>query len=309
MVKRHTLFEPILVESGQTVHPITPTTNFFVINRYSGPQFNVDKWRLLVDGCVSTPLTLSYETLTTSYSRVSEVITMECVINPVGGHLVGTAVWSGVPLQELLDDAAIYDTAIELLCTSADGLNRGFPLKYFKHPLTMLAYEMNGKRLLPNYGFPLRLVVPGYYGFVWRKWLLNLSLTDQPYNDPQWLASMKTVKSKRVMLSTKILIPRDNEKIQTSAHTIMGVSWGSGSPIQHVEVSLDEGQSWTSAEIIWRASHPDAWILWKLSWEPQKLQTYTVTARAIDTSGQMQLNGVDAYPSGFGAWHKVQIHT
>lgn len=304
-----TLFEPILLDTEQTIHPITPTANFFTITRYKGHPIDVDKWHLSVDGSVSNPLRLSYETLTTSYPRVSEVITMECVINPVGGRLVGTAVWSGVPLRELLDEVDVHDKAIELFCTSGDGLNRGLPLKYFDHPLTLLAYEMNGQRLLPNYGFPLRLVVPGYYGFVWRKWLLKLTLTDEPYKDPKWLASMKALKSKKVLLSTKILAPQDQEKIQTPTHTIIGVSWGSGTPIHRVEVSLDEGQSWTDTEILWRTSHPYAWVIWKLIWEPRKHSTYTVTARAIDTTGRMQLNGVDSYPSGFGSWHQVQIHT
>jgi sulfite oxidase len=303
------LIEPIHLASGQTIHPITPTKDFFVITRYRGPPFDVDKWRLMVDGCVSNPLTLSYEALTTSYSRISEAITMECVINPGGGRLVGTAEWTGVPLQELLDDAAVHEKAIELFCTSGDGLNRGFPLTYFAQPFTLLAYEMNGQRLLPNYGFPLRLVVPGYYGFVWRKWLLKLSLTDEPYADPQWLASMKTVKSQQVVLSTQIRIPRDNEKIVTFPHTIVGASWGGGTPIQRVEVSLDEGQSWIQSEIVWRASHPYAWVIWKLWWEPQKHRTYTVTARAIDTTGRIQLNGVDAHPSGFSSRHQVHIHT
>ena len=305
----YTLHEPIFLDTGQTIDPITPMANFFKVTRYRGPPIDVDKWRLSVDGSVSNPLTVSYETLLTSYSRISEVLTMECVINPVGGSLVGTAVWSGVSLQELLGDVDVHDNAIELFCTSCDGLNRGFPLPYVKHPLTLLAYEMNGQKLQPNYGFPLRLVVPGYYGFLWRKWLLKLTLTDEPYNDPQWLESMKTVKSKKVLLSTKILVPQDHEHIQTTPQTILGVSWGSETPINHVEVSLDEGRSWTHAQIVWRTSHPYAWVIWKLTWVPQKNRVYTLTARAIDAAGRIQHNGVDTYPSGLGSWHHIQVHT
>jgi DMSO/TMAO reductase YedYZ molybdopterin-dependent catalytic subunit len=303
------MHEPILMENGQTINPITSISNFFIITHYQGPPIDADTWKLSVDGSVSNPLTLSYEILTTSYSRVSEVMTMECVINPVGGELVGTAVWSGVPLRELLDEVDVHDNAIELLCTSGDGLNRGFPLTYFNHPLTLLAYEMNGQRLPTNYGFPLRLVVPGYYGFVWRKWLQKLTLTVEPYNDPGWLKSMKAVKSKQVMLTTKILAPRDQEKIQSHQYIINGISWGSGTPIDSVEVSLNEGKSWTPAEVIWKASQPETWIIWKLIWEPQKNRTYTVTARAIDATGTMQLNGVDTFPSGLGSWHQVRVST
>lgn len=297
------------MDNGQTIDPLTPIANFFVLTRYQGPPIDIDNWRLSVDGCVSNPLTLTYEALLTSYSRISEVMTMECVINPVGGRLIGAAMWSGVSLQELLNDVDVNDNAIELFCTSSDGLNRGFPLTHFKHPLTLLAYEMNGQRLQPNYGFPLRLVVPGYYGFLWRKWLLKLTLTDKPYNDSQWLESMKTVKSKKVLLSTKILVPQDHKHIHTPSHTILGVSWGGETPINHVEVSFNKGRSWTRAEIIWRASHPYAWVIWKLTWTPQKNRAYTVTARAIDVAGRIQQNGVDTYPSGSGSWHHVQIHT
>jgi DMSO/TMAO reductase YedYZ molybdopterin-dependent catalytic subunit len=303
------LLEPILLDNGQTIDPLTSIANFFILTRYRGPPIDIDKWRLSVDGSVSNPLTLTYEDLLTSYSRISEVMTMECVINPVGGRLVGAAMWSGVSLQELFNDVDVHDNAIELFCTSSDGLNRGFPLTYFKHPLTLLAYEMNGQRLQPNYGFPLRLVVPGYYGFLWRKWLLKLTLTDKPYNDPQWLVSMKTVKSKKVLLSTKILVPQDHEHIPTTLHTILGVSWGGETAINYVEVSLDKGRSWTRAEIVWRAPHPYAWVIWKLTWAPQLNRAYTVTARAIDVAGRIQQNGVDTYPSGLGSWHHVQIQT
>lgn len=275
------MIQSIRLEDGSQIHPITRTSDFFIISTYHGQPIDLTKWRLTINGAVNKPLTLSYETLTTCYSRQVEIITMECVINPTGGSLVGTAIWTGVPLQELFKEAEVHQTAIELFCTSMDGLNRGFPLTYFTSPRTLLAYEMNDTTLPTNYGYPLRLIVPEYFGFVWRKWLTQLTLTPQPYSDPKWLASMNTIKSKKLLPTTKILRPHPNEVITSSPYIIAGMAWGSETPIRHIEVSDDHGVSWTQGDIIWQAPHSDAWSLWTYAWTPPQRKNVTLTASAI----------------------------
>jgi DMSO/TMAO reductase YedYZ molybdopterin-dependent catalytic subunit len=299
------MIEPISLGDGDILNPITSIEDFFIISRYKGPKIDVDKWFLKVGGLVHNPLTLSYEELTESYPRVSEVITMECAVNKAGGNLVGTAVWTGASLRDVLNDANIQEGAIELFCKSKDEVKRGLSLQFFQNPLTLLAYEMNGQTLPVNYGFPLRLVVPGFYGFIWRKWLKEISVTKEKYAEPQWLKSMKLVKSKKVMLSTKILKPHNNEIITKNPYAIAGVSWGGEKTIHHVEVSFDHGITWTPAKTIWRQTHSYAWVVWRFLWSPPQEGTYIITARAIDQEGRLQMNGKDDYPSGSSRLHTV----
>jgi DMSO/TMAO reductase YedYZ molybdopterin-dependent catalytic subunit len=232
---------------------------------------------------------------------------MECVINKVGGSLVGTAVWSGVSLRDVLNEADIKEGSIEIFCKSLDGINRGFSLEFFQNPLTLLAYEMNGQILPIDHGFPLRLVVPGFYGFIWRKWLTELVLTKEKYADPQWLESMKLVKSKRVVLTTKILKPDNNEIINSTSYWIAGVSWGGETSISRVEVSVDNGITWNPTEIIWRHTDPYAWVVWRFLWFPPEDGSYVVTARAFDEMGRVQRDGKEDYPSGLGRLHSVKV--
>jgi len=274
--------EEISLGDGKVLQPITKIEDFFILSHYKGSTIDVNEWVLKVGGSVHKPVECSYEELIGSYHRVSEVITMECVINPVGGRLVGTAVWSGVPLRDVLDEAEVKDGAVDLFCKSADGVNRGLPLGFFQNPLTLLAYEMNGQRLPVECGYPLRLVVPGYYGFVWRKWLKELILKEEKYADPQWVASMKVIKSEKVMLTSKILMPKDNEVLTRKPYVVAGVSWGGEKSIRRVEVSFDKGLTWEPAEIVWRPSHPYAWVVWRLLWVPPAEGPYVVTVRAID---------------------------
>jgi DMSO/TMAO reductase YedYZ molybdopterin-dependent catalytic subunit len=301
------MIEEISLGDGKVLHPITNIEDFFILSHYKGSTIDVNKWVLKVGGSVHKPVECSYEELMGSYPRVSEVITMECVINPVGGRLVGTAVWSGVPLRDVLAEVEVKDEAVDLFCKSEDGVNRGFPLGFFQNPLTLLAYEMNGQRLPVEYGFPLRLVVPGYYGFVWRKWLKELILKEEKYADPQWVASMKLIKSEKVVLTTKILTPHDHEVLTRTPYVIAGVSWGGEKPIRRVEVSFDKGLTWEPAEIIWRPPHPYAWVVWRLLWVPPAEGPCVVTVRAINEGGSVQIDGNDAYPSGLGRLHRVNV--
>ncbi len=301
------LVESISLGDGDILNPITKIEDFFVISRYKGPKIDVNKWFLKVGGLVHNPLKLSYEELTESYPSVSETITMECVTNKVGGSLVGTAIWSGVPLLTVLNEADVNEEAIEIFCKSVDGVNRGFSLKFFKSPLTLLAYEMNGQTLPIDYGFPLRLVVPGFYGFVWRKWLFELILTKEKYADPKWLEAMKRVKSNEVVLTTKIMKPHNNQSINNDPCSIVGVSWGGENKISRVEVSFDNGLTWSPAEIIWRHKHSYAWIVWRYLWAHPEEGSHEVIARAIDEAGKAQINGKEDYPSGLGKLQKVEV--
>jgi DMSO/TMAO reductase YedYZ molybdopterin-dependent catalytic subunit len=300
--------EAIPTSDGYVLDPITQTEDFFVLSHYKGPKIDSREWFLEIGGLVRSPMRLSMEDLKASYSRVSVVATLECVINKVGGDLVGTATWTGVPLKEILSEVGIEAGAEELLLKNGDGLDRAYPLADFRETAALLAYEMNGKPLALDHGFPLRLVVPGTYGFKWRRWLKAMIAIKEKDADIKWHEWKNLVRLEKVALSTKIFRPHKDEIIANSPFIVAGASWGGESKIRSVEVSLDGCETWDPAKIVWRLPDSDAWVLWMFSWNPPDDGHYVVTARAIDEKGRVQISeGKEDYPSGLGGFHKVDV--
>jgi DMSO/TMAO reductase YedYZ molybdopterin-dependent catalytic subunit len=300
--------EAIPIGDGHILDPITPTEDFFILSHYKGPKIDSAKWSLEIGGLVSSRLRLSLEDLKTSYSRVSVVATLECVINKVGGDLVGTATWTGVPLREVLGEVGIDAGAEELHLKGEDGLDRAYPLDDFLETPSLLAYEMNGKPLTIDHGFPLRLVVPGTYGFKWRRWLKAMIAIKEKDADIKWHEWTKLVRLEKIALTTKILRPHKDEIIANTPFIVAGASWGGESKIRTVEVSFDGCETWDPARIVWRPPDPNAWVLWAFSWNPQHNGHYVVTAKAIDEKGRVQISdGREDHPTGLAPLHEVGV--
>jgi len=165
----------LIVENFTSQSEITPNDEFFVVSIGDSPVIDAEDWVLRVDGLVENPLNLTYENIT-AFSSVSEKVTLKCIDGPSG-----TANWTGVRLKAILDMAGVKENATEVVFYAEDGYSSSLTIKDATSSDVILAYEMNGETLPVDHGYPLRLVVPGKYGYKWVKWMTDIEVIDNDY--------------------------------------------------------------------------------------------------------------------------------
>ena len=301
--------------------PITPTGLHYLLIHYDIPAVDLESWRLEVDGEVERPLTLIADDLR-GRDAVEVCSTMECAGNgrarfepmpasqPWLLEAVGTARWRGVPLRGVLEEAGLAESAVEILFTGLDrGVEGGIEQSY-QRSLTvaeamrddvLLAYEMNGAALLPQHGFPLRLIVPGWYGMTSVKWLRAVTALDSPFTGYQQEHSYRLRSDEHDegipltrMLPRALMVPPGIPEFLTrervvaaGEHVLQGRAWSGHAPIVRVEVSLDGGESWKPAETSRDLDSPWAWCSWSYRWSAVPGR-HTLCCRAADEAGNEQ---------------------
>jgi DMSO/TMAO reductase YedYZ molybdopterin-dependent catalytic subunit len=319
---------------------ITPIDRFFVRSHVYTPTIDLNAWRLAVNGDVATPLTLSMDDL--RRLPASEIVSvLECAGNGRGfyepsmpglqwGHgAVGNGRWRGVRLADVLKRAGVRESAKEILVNGADvpvgtmpDFQRSIPMAKALDPRTVLAYEMNGVTLPVKHGFPLRVVVPGWAGDSWIKWVTSISVLDREH-DGFWMARayrhpgrpvppgtavpperMQPVTSLRI--KSVIAEPLDGSQAAPNRMTtIRGAAWsGDAGPVASVEVSVDGGRTWNAASMRRDQRTEYGWRLWQYAWTPSREAYYTILARARDAAGNAQPFDQEWNPSGY-AWNVV----
>lgn len=269
------------------------------------PTLAAADWRLRVHGMVERELTLSFADLI-GRPLVERPITLTCVSNPVGGNLVSTADFIGVPLRDILLEAGVDPAADQLFSRSTEGWYTGTPTAVVMEPLrgALLAIGMNGEALPPEHGFPVRMLVPGLYGYVsGTKWLVDLEATTfrNPLRQGFWLergwsqfGPIKTM--------SRIDAPQDSATI-TGTVTIAGVAWAQHTGIAEVEVRVDGGP-WQPATLSDEVSI-DTWRMWHLELALPR-GAHTAEARATDKSGYTQTDQrAQVIPNGATGWPSV----
>lgn len=284
---------------------ITPNTDFYRIDTVlSFPRVDAATWRLTIDGLVERPLVIGYDDLL-ARPQVERVVTLCCVSNEVGGPYVGTAVWRGVLLRDLLDEVGVADEATQVFSTSADGWTCGFPVAAARDGRdAMVVVGMNGTALPVEHGYPVRLVVPGLYGYVSAtKWLERIELTTwdrEGYWIPRGWAREAPVKTQ-----SRIGFPRNRARLDGGPQRIAGVAWAQGRGIERVEVKVDDGP-WLEATLAADVSD-DAWRQWTIEWRPTA-GTHTISVRATDKSGYTQVaDRSPVAPDGATGHHTIEV--
>jgi DMSO/TMAO reductase YedYZ molybdopterin-dependent catalytic subunit len=285
---------------------ITPNADFYRIDTALVlPDVNPTDWSLTIDGMVDRPVTITFDELL-AMPMVEEVVTLACVSNPVGGSLVGTAVWQGVPLATLLAQAGVQPTAQQLVGRSVDGFTVGFPVEAATDGrVALVAVGMNGEPLPVRHGFPARLVVAGLYGYVSAtKWLRQIELTTWDAFDPYWIPR-GWAREAPVRTQSRIDVPTNGSTVRPGPVPIAGVAWAPDTGIERVEVRVDDGP-WVPAQLSEPLSN-DAWRQWVLTWDAAP-GLHTIRVRATDRTGFTQPEGPrPVAPDGAEGWHTRRV--
>lgn len=300
---------------------VTPIGLHYLLTHYDIPHVDPVAWRLEVGGLVERPLSFSLEELR-SRPAVELAVTMECAGNGrvhVEPHVVsqpwlleavGTARWRGVPVAALLEEAGVSDAAIETVFTGLDRGVEGGEEQSYERSLAvadllageaLLAYEMNGVPLPPQHGFPLRLVVPGWYGMTSVKWLSRITLVDEPFDGYQQRHSYRirheedepgvpitTIAPRSLMVPPGLpdFLTRARV-VEAGACEINGRVWSGAGEIAGVEVSTDGGARWSSAELAPPVLGRYAWRGWRYRWQATPGE-HELCCRARDAAGNEQ---------------------
>jgi len=285
---------------------VTSNDAFYRIDTaLSAPQVDIDSWRLRIDGMVDDPLELTYPDLL-ALPSVEEPVTLQCVSNQVGGDLVGNAVWQGVLLTDLLEQAGVRDGAEQVFSRSVDGWTCGFPTSALGDGrVALVAYAMNGAPLPVPHGFPARLVVSGLYGYVSAtKWLEQIELTTWEGNDGYWVPR-GWAKEGPIKIASRIDVPRAGQAVSGPAVSLGGVAWLPATGVAAVEVSVDQGP-WMRAELGLVASD-DTWVTWRLAVELAP-GDHSARVRAIGRDGRTQTaRRAEPAPDGATGLHEVDF--
>ncbi len=285
---------------------LTPNDDFYRIDTaLQVPVIDPDQWSLTVTGMVDREVTITYAELL-AQPLTEHVATLTCVSNTVGGDLIGNARWLGYPIRELLAQAGPKGGADMVLSRSEDGWTAGTPLSALTDPEreSLLAVGMNGEPLPIIHGFPVRMVVPGLYGYVSAtKWVTELKVTtfdaDQGYWTPLGWSAMGPIK-----LASRIDVPK-RAAVDPGTVVVAGVAWAQHTGIAKVEVQVDQGE-WQTAQLA-DAANTDTWRQWRYDW-PATSGTHTLTVRATDTEGQLQISEFAAPdPDGATGYHQIQL--
>jgi DMSO/TMAO reductase YedYZ molybdopterin-dependent catalytic subunit len=298
----------------------TSANQFFIRNHFNIPQVDASTWSLTVDGEVERTLHLKYDEITGMVAKELMVL-LECAGNsrasvqpPIEGLLwdhsgVSTARWKGVSVRAVLERAGLRGSAKEVLFQGADGgKERGvpgemnfamsLPLEKALEPDTILAYEMNEEPLAPEHGYPVRVVVPGWFGMTSVKWLTRMRVLDRPfegYHQTSYYVLISegiadsSPKERVTSMPVKSLIswPSRGQVLDMGSHSVRGVAWSGHGTITQVEFSVDNGRTWHLADLDVSES-PYAWRQWQIEWEARQPGYFLLRARATDRAGNCQ---------------------
>lgn len=335
MAQRQTAFPGLIVREREPENlefpffalnsATTPNEQFFVRSHFPVPKIGRDTWRLKIEGQVNRPLIFGFDDLCRLPTHTVTMV-MECAGNSriflspkVGGlqwelGAVGNAEWTGVRLVDLLQQAGIKPGAVEVVLEGADtgeikkepvspgkiNYARSLPLNKALDASVILAYQMNGESLTPAHGYPLRAVIPGWYGMASVKWLTRILVIDRVFRG-YFQTSDYTFWERRdglpvqllpvgeIEVKAEIARPALHEIVPAdSVYRVHGAAWTGESQITKVEISMDDGRTWQLTQLLGPAT-PYGWRLWEHHWRtPSVPGPYTLMARATDARGHTQ---------------------
>ncbi len=285
---------------------LTPNSEFYRIDTaLSVPEINIDDWELRVHGMVEQEVTLTFQDLLDA-ELIESHVTLTCVSNPVSGKLVGNAKWLGLPIRDVLARAKPMEGADMVLSRSIDGFSASTPLEVLQDDRdAMLAIGMNDEPLPVEHGYPVRMVVPGLYGFVSAtKWVVDLEVTRFADSKAYWTERGWSERGP-IKTMARVDVPASFAKMPAGKVAVGGTAWAQTRGITKVEVQIDDGD-WVEATLSDEAS-VITWRQWSYEWDATPGIHY-VKARATDGTGETQTDKrADPVPDGASGWPSVMV--
>ncbi|WP_314194191.1 molybdopterin-dependent oxidoreductase [uncultured Arthrobacter sp.] len=285
---------------------LTPGKDFYRIDTaLSVPEIKAEEWELRVHGLVEEEVRLTFQDLLDA-DLIESHVTLTCVSNPVGGNLAGNAKWLGLPLREVLKRARPTAGADMVLSTSIDGFSASTPLEVLQDGRdAMLAIGMNGQPLPLEHGYPVRMVVPGLYGFVSAtKWVVDLEVTRFADSKAYWTQRGWSERGP-IKTMARVEVPKSFAVVPAGRVAVGGTAWAQTRGITKVEVQIDGG-AWAEAVLSDEAS-VDTWRQWSFDWEARPGSHY-LKVRATDGTGEVQTEKrADPVPDGASGWQSVMV--
>ena len=285
---------------------VTPNVDFYRIDTaLLVPQVDVGTWSLRVHGLVEEEVVVTFQDLLDA-QLVESWVTLTCVSNEIGGTLAGNAKWLGLPVRDVLARARPTADADMVLSTSADGFTASTPLGALTDDRgSLLAIGMNGEPLPVDHGYPVRLVVPGLYGYVSAtKWVVDLEVTRFADRRAYWTNRGWSEKGP-IKTASRIEVPRTGASVAAGRVAVGGTAWAQHRGITAVEVRVDDGD-WAPATLATEAS-VDTWRQWSYLGDATPGE-HTLTVRATDATDSVQTSDLaDPVPDGATGWHSVDV--
>ncbi|MDQ6658350.1 MAG: molybdopterin-dependent oxidoreductase [Actinomycetota bacterium] len=286
---------------------ISPNAGFYRIDtEFNPPELTTADWTLHIKGMVEHPTSIDYDQLTRR-PQIERAITMTCVSNEVGGTLAGNAVWIGARIDDLLKEAKPLAGADCVLCTDVNGFTISAPLEALTDGRdAILAVGMNGEPLPIEHGFPVRMVVPGLYGYVSAtKWIASMEVTTFAKVTAYW-TQRGWSEHGPIKTASRIDTPGAFAQVPQGMVVVAGVAWAQHRGIKKVEVQVDDGP-WEPAELSTPLS-VDTWVQWKYPWDAKASGLKTLRVRATDGTGALQTQTrAGTIPNGASGWHSRQV--
>ncbi|MGO3479097.1 MAG: molybdopterin-dependent oxidoreductase [Brachybacterium tyrofermentans] len=289
---------------------LTPNDDFYRIDTaLAVPRVDPTTWELRIHGLVDRELTLTFEQLLAE-PMIEKHVTLTCVSNTVGGDLAGNATWLGVPVRTLLDRVGVKDGADMVLSRSIDGFTASTPIEALTDDRdSLIAVGMNGEPLPQDHGYPVRMVVPGLYGYVSAtKWLTELTVTRFADETAYWTDRGWSERGP-IKIASRVDVPRSFGKLSPDADGAVmlgGTAWAQQRGISAVEVRIDDGD-WREAELGAEVS-ADTWVQWSLQWEDATAGDHSVSVRATGGDGEQQTEErANPVPNGASGWHTIEF--
>ena len=285
---------------------VTPNGEFYRIDTaLSVPEISADEWELRVHGLVEEEFRLTFQDLLDA-DLIESHVTLTCVSNPVGGNLAGNAKWLGLPIREVLKRAKPKDGADMVLSTSIDGFSASTPLEVLQDDRdAILAIGMNDEPLPLEHGYPVRMVVPGLYGFVSAtKWVVDLEVTRFADSKAYWTDRGWSERGP-IKTMARVDVPKSFAKVAAGKVAVGGTAWAQTRGITKVEIQIDNAE-WVEADLSTEASLV-TWRQWSYEWNATPGPHY-IKVRATDGSGEVQTDQrADPVPDGASGWQSVMV--